>query len=282
MKIQRRDFLKTSLAASATAALASQTQAASGSPASAREYYELRCYHLKADTRLKANAPRAAVDAYLEKAVLPALGKRGLKNVGVFTEIEVDKPAGTSKPKADSPLWVLIPHATFESFVSTSAELNEDPALQQAAAAYFKMDKTTPPYERVDTWLLRAFKGMPKMEIPAFSKNKTAARVFEMRTYESFNEQKALMKMAMFNNGETQVMRDLNMGPMFFGQALAGKNLPHLTYITSGPDLATHLGNWKKFSTAPGWVKMKDDPQYKDTVSKNSAVFLVPTAYSQL
>ncbi len=282
MKIQRRDFLKTSLAASATAALASQSQAASGAPASAREYYELRCYQLKADTRLKANAPRAGVDAYLEKAVLPALGKRGIKNVGVFTEIEVDKPAGTSKPKADTGIWVLIPHATFESFVSTSAELNEDPALQQAAAGYFSMDKATPPYERVDTWLLRAFTSMPKMEIPAYSTKKTPSRVFEMRTYESYNEQKALMKMAMFNNGETQVMRDVNMGPMFFGQALAGKNLPHLTYITSGPDLATHLANWKKFSTAPGWVKMKDEPQYKDTVSKNSAVFLVPTAYSQI
>lgn len=282
MKIQRRDFLKTSLAASATAALASQAQAASSSPASAREYYELRCYHLKADTRLKANAPRAALDGYLEKAVLPALGKRGVKNVGVFTEIEVDKPAGTSKPKADTPVWMLIPHANFESFVSINTELNEDPAVLQAGAAYFNLDKTTPPYERVDTWLLRAFKSMPKMEIPAHAKNKTPTRVFELRTYESYNEQKALKKMAMFDNGETQVMRDVGMGPLFFGQAIAGKNLPHLSYITSGPDLASHLAAWKKFSTAPGWVKMKDDPQYKDTVSKNTPFFLVPTAYSQL
>lgn len=282
MKIQRRDFLKTSLAASATAALASQAQAATGASAAARELYELRCYHLKADTRLKTNATRAALDGYLEKAVIPALGKRGVKNVGVFTEIEVDKPAGTSKPKADSPLWVLIPHTTFESFVSTSAELNADPAVQQAAATYFALDKATPPYERVDSWLLRAFKGMPKMEVPAFSKNKTATRVFEMRTYESYNESKALKKMAMFDDGETQVMRDLNMAPLFFGQALVGKNLPHLTYITSAPDLATHLGNWKKFPTAPGWVKMKDDPKYKDTVSKNTPFFLVPTAYSQI
>jgi hypothetical protein len=282
MNIQRRDFLKTSLAASATAALATQAQAASGSSASNREYYELRCYHLKADTRLKANAAQAALDGYLQNAFLPALGKRGVKNVGAFTELEVNKSAGTSNPKADSPLWVLIPHASLESFVAVSADLNEDAAVKKAGAAYLNLEKGTPPFERVDTWLLRAFKSMPRMEIPAFAKNKVPTRVFEMRTYESYSEDKALRKMAMFDDGETQVMRDLDMGPLFFGQAVAGKNLPHLTYITSGRDLAAHLANWKKFPTAPGWVKMKDDPKYKDTVSKNIPFFLVPTSYSQI
>ena len=77
-------------------------------------------------------------------------------------------------------------------------------------------------------------------------------------------------------------MRDLGMSPVFFGQALAGPNLPHLRYITSGPDLATHLNAWKKFGPDPRWIKMRDLPQYADTTSKNTARFLTPRPYSTI
>ena len=140
----------------------------------------------------------------------------------------------------------------------------------------------TPAFDRVDTWLLRAFAGFPRTQVPAFSKTKTPTRIFEMRDYESHSEERALSKMAMFDNGEIDVMKDLGMSPVFFGQAIAGPNLPHLRYITCAADLATHLANWKKFGSHPTWMKMKDDPQYKNNTSKNTARFLVPTSYSQL
>lgn len=276
MKLQRRDFLKTTLAASASAALAAPLHAAGSYAAAGREYYDLRAY------RLKPGASSTLLDAYLEQALLPALAKRGIKNVGAFTELDVNKPAGTSTPKADSPVWVLIPHATIDSFVGVNAELNADAAVQRAGAAYLGVPKLTPAFERIDSWLLLAFKGMPRHEVPAFSKNKTATRVFEMRDYESHSEQKALNKMAMFDEGETQLMKDLGMSPVFFGQALAGPNLPHLRYITSGPDLASHLANWKKFGPDPRWIKMKDLPQYADNTSKNTARFLAPKPFSAL
>ena len=120
------------------------------------------------------------------------------------------------------------------------------------------------------------------MEVPAFSRSKTPTRVFEMRDYESYSELKALGKMAMFDNEEIALMRDLGVSPMFFGQALAGRDLPHLRYITGGPDLATHLANWKKFGPDPRWIKMKDLPQYADNTSRNTARFLTPKPYSQL
>jgi hypothetical protein len=103
-----------------------------------------------------------------------------------------------------------------------------------------------------------------------------------MRDYESHSEERALNKMAMFDDGEIEVMRDLGMAPLFFGQAVAGPNLPHLRYITCAPDLTSHLANWKKFGPDPRWVKMKEEPRYKDNTSKNTARFLVPTPYSQL
>jgi hypothetical protein len=276
MNIRRREFLKTSVVASASAALVGRAEAASSSPTSAREYYELRSY------RLKPGGSRAPLEAYLDKALLPALGKRGVKNVGVFTEINVNKQAGTSSPNADSPVWVLIPHATLDSFANTAAEINQDAAVQKAGAEYLQVRKATPAFDRIDTWLYLAFRSMPKMEIPAFSRKKAPQRVFEMRDYESHSELKALTKMEMFDEGETEIMRDLGMSPLFFGQSLAGPNLPHLRYITGGSDLATHLANWRKFGPDPRWQKMKDEPRWADSTSKNTARFLVPTAYSQL
>lgn len=284
MKSTRRNFLKSSLAASATAALATGISArtAQTSPsAAARDYYELRAYRLKPDTS------SAVLENYLEKALIPALNARGLANVGVFTEVEVDKKAVTAKPKIGTPtapvaIWMLITHPSLESFTQISAELNTDATVQAAAPEFFRTPKSNPAYDRVDTWLLRAFAGMPKLAIPAFSKNKTPSRIFELRDYESHSEERAINKMAMFNDGEISLMQDLGMSPVFFGQALAGPNLPHLRYITCGPDLATHLGNWKKFGPDPRWVKMKDQPTYKDNTSKNTARFIVPTAYSQI
>ncbi len=274
--MNRREVLTTSLAASAAATLAhSQLAAAEKSPG-VREYYELRAY------RLKPGASSALLEGYLEMAFIPALNQRGVKNVGVFTELEVDKKAGTSKPLAGSPFWVLVPHGSLESFVSVSADLNTDAAVQAAGADYLGVAKASPAFDRIDTWLYRAFASQPQMELPAFSKSRVPTRVFEMRDYESHSERAALSKMAMFNHGEIPLMKELGMSPLLFSQGIAGPNLPHLRYFTSGSDLAAHLAGWAKFGPDPRWKAMSTDPQYKDNTSKNTARFLTPTAYSQI
>ena len=65
MSTSRRTFIQTSLAATAAAALPARLAAAPNAPAAARDYYELRCYHLRADSRLKADANPALLDRYL-------------------------------------------------------------------------------------------------------------------------------------------------------------------------------------------------------------------------
>lgn len=283
MNVSRRTFVKTALAASATTALNSTLAADSAGPADpGREFYELRCYHLQAGIRLKADADPALLDSYLEQAFLPALARLGVKNTGVFTELDVDKKSGTAAPKPGSPVWVLVPHASLESFAQVAAGLNADPVVQSAGARYLNTPKTSPAFERIDTWLLRAFVGMPRMELPAFSRDRAPGRVFELRDYESHGELKALSKMAMFDEGEIALMRDLGMAPTFFGQALAGPNLPHLRYMTGAADLATHLANWDRFGPDPRWHAMKDLPRYADNTSLNTARFLAPKAYSQI
>src|SRR4051812_35190610 len=193
MLIPRRTFLKTALAV--TAASAADLRAAP-TDAAGREFYELRAY------RLKTGGTPDLLDGYLEKALVPALDQRGLKNVGVFSEVDVDKRAGTTTPKADTPVWVLIAHPTLESFVGVSGDLNADPAVQTAGASYLDVPKASPAFDRIDAWLYRAFQGMPQSEVPAFSKARTPTRFFEMRDYESHGEKAALNKMAMFNAGE--------------------------------------------------------------------------------
>ena len=241
-----------------------------------RDYLDLRCY------RLKPDAPRAALHTYLEKALLPALDRRGIKNVGVFTELDVNKKAPSSAPKADSPVWVLIPHPSLDSFVNVNTEIHTEAAVLKAGAEYLNAKKASPAFDRIDSWLLLSFKSLPKLTVPAFSRSRSPARIFEMRTYESYSEVKALSKMAMFDEGETEIMKSVGMSPVFFGQALAGKDLPHLTYMTSATDLTTHLANWGKFGPDPRWQKMKDLPQYADNMSKNIPRFLSPTAYSPI
>lgn len=277
MNIQRRDFLKTSLAATATAALASSAGAAAAAGSAGRHYYDLRCYRFKT-----AEAPRERLHGYLEKALLPALDRRGVKNVGVFTELDVNKPAATSTPKANSPVWVLITHTSLESLASVNADINEDPAVIKAGAGYLDVPKASPAFDRVDSWLLAAFKAAPHLTLPAFAKDRVPSRFFEMRTYESHSEAAALNKVDQFNVVEVEVMRDLGMSPVFFGQALTGSNLPHLTYMTSGSDIKAHFAAWAKFGPDPRWVKAKDDPKYKDNTISNIPRFFTPTAYSQI
>lgn len=276
--MKRRHFLTTSLTVSAAATFSTATNltAADAGAAAGCDYYELRAY------RLKPGASPAALDGYFEKAFIPALNARGVKNVGVFTEVDIDKNALTSKPKPDSPLWVLVPHPSIESFISVSADLNTDSKVQDAGAVYLNVPKANPAFDRMDTWLYRAFSGMPRMELPAYCTDKVSTRIFEMRDYESHGERAALNKMAMFNNGEIPLMKELGLGPLLFGQGIAGPNLPHLRYFTSGSDLGAHLANWAKFGPNAVWKKLSADPQYKDNTSKNTSHFLVPTAYSQI
>ena len=266
--MKRREFLKTSLTASSIAGLSALGVGAKAaeSGSSNREYYELRIY------RLKASAKGDLLDAYLEKAAIPAWNQLGIKPVGVFTEKEAkDAPA----------VYVLIPYPTLDAFVKATARLNSLSGLDQAAQDYLQSPKANPAFDRIDSWLMLAFAGMPKLEQPDYSRDKKA-RMFELRTYESHSEVKAVKKVEMFNSGEIEVMRQVGLGPIFYGQALIGPNLPHLTYMLSAENDDAHKKHWAEFGKSPVWKKMQDDPQYKDTVSKITNHFLVPTTYSQV
>ncbi|HWA84736.1 MAG TPA: NIPSNAP family protein [Opitutus sp.] len=245
------------------AALGGTKSLAADAPATGREYYELRAY------RLKAGAGHAVLDAYLEKGLIPELNSSGVPAVGVFTEPEA---------KDGDAVWVLIPRKTLDGFAGVVVGGDRDAATK----AYFAAStKERPAFERVDTWLLRAFTGFPQAAVPALKRD-GKDRIFELRTYHSFNEEKARLKVEMFHGGEIGLMQQLGMSPVFYGEGLAGSDLPHLTYMLCNSDKDTHAKAWKAFFDDPVWLKLKNDPRYADTVNRVESRFLVPAAFSQI
>jgi len=241
----------------------SQSVAADAPP---QEYYELRVYRVEDADR------HQIVSGYLEHALLPALGRIGIDRVGVFTRM--DDPE-------DHAIYMLIPFKSLDDFTSLNAALEGDEGYQSAAAEYFSLPQKTPPYTRIESKFMKAFAGIPVIEEPSQTAARTP-RLFELRTYESHNEQMARRKVEMFNEGEIQVMRDVGLAPVFYGETLIGADVPNLTYMLSAGDMPSHQEHWAAFRVHPGWKKMQAMERYKGTVSNINKWMLIPTAYSQL
>lgn len=268
--MKRREFLKTSLTVSTLAGLstAGLNVPAAESGDGGREFYELRIY------RLKSGAKTDSLDSFLESAAIPAFNRLGIKPVGVFTERE---------SKEAPALYVLIPYPSLASFSEAVAKLLVDPELQKAGATYLQTPADNPGFDRIESWLMLAFAGMPKIELPAYSRDRKP-RMFELRIYPSYSEVKALKKVEMFNSGEMDVMRETGLAPVFYGQTLIGSGLPQLTYMLSAENQEAHSKHWEAFGKHSVWKKLRNDPQYADTVIEKGIKnhFLLPTSYSQI
>jgi hypothetical protein len=277
--MKRREFIKGSVVASGIAAIGldhPSSSAAERKQNGAREYYELRAYRLRSGA-----AGREILGNFLEKAAIPAFNRLGCKPVGVFVQAERSgNPSGT-EVRDPNTVFVLIPYPSLETVGDLTAALQSDSEFNKAGESYLQLAKDNAAFERIDSWLMLAFAGMPKLELPAYCSAKKQ-RIFELRTYESPTELKALKKVEMFNSGELDIMREVELGPIFFGQALIGPGLPHLTYMLSAESEDIHKKHFGAFGKHPTWDKMKKDPQYADTVSRIRNWFLTPASYSQI
>jgi hypothetical protein len=82
--------------------------------------------------------------------------------------------------------------------------------------------------------------------------------------------------------GEIAIFRRCGMNPVFFAQTLVGWKLPNLTYMLGFEDPAAMERAWGAFRNDPAWLKLKDDPAYKDTVSTITNLVMRPAAGSQI
>ncbi|MBU6401320.1 MAG: NIPSNAP family protein [Verrucomicrobia bacterium] len=263
--MKRRTFLKTTIAATSLAGLAKAitTKADDGAKP---QYYEVRTYTVKSERQQKL------VDNYWRNAAIPALNRLGIRPVGAF--VEADAPEVTK-------IYVLIPYDSLDIFGSVPGRLAADTEYQNAGTEYFAVPKSDPAYTRFESDLLVAFDGQKKLEVPQ-APSEGKSWLFELRTYESPSEAKGINKVEMFDHGEVELMHQVNLGPVFFGQALVGTQLPKLTYMVSSENADEHKKHWKAFFDAPVWKKLLGDPQYRDNVSRVSNTFLKRTPYSQI
>jgi hypothetical protein len=86
----------------------------------------------------------------------------------------------------------------------------------------------------------------------------------------------------MFNRGESQLMREVGLNPVFFGQAIVGPQMPNLVYMISGESRDEHAKHFKAFADSPLWKKLSADAQFRGNVSSSTSVFLKRTPASQI
>jgi hypothetical protein len=155
--------------------------------------------------------------------------------------------------------------------------LAADQTFISAADEYLSSPKNAPAYERIESQLMIAFAGYPRVKTP-----RSGERIFELRTYESHSEVQAKLKIEMFNDAELKIFDNVGLDGVFYGETLVGSNLPNLTYMLAYKDMAEHDRAWEAFRADPDWVQLRERPRYRDTVSKIINRFLQPTEYSQI
>jgi len=266
--MERRQFLSASLAASAAALTGTAALAATTAPDKPSEFLLLRRYTMTAGAQLKAT------EAFFAQALLPALGRMGLGPVGAF-KVDVGQDIYT--------YYLLIPAATAQPLAELDLTLANDAAFMAAADSFWNARANAAPFQRIESSLLKAFPGWPRVTPPAGAATH-AKRILQMRIYESASHGEHARKVEMFHKGEFDLFLNAGFHPVFFGDALIGPRIPNLTYMLAFDSMADLEAKWNVFRNDPGWKKLSSDPRYGyDTIVNNiSNLYLVPLDCSQI
>lgn len=229
---------------------------------------EIRIY------QITGKSQEAMVDAFLRDVYIPALHRAGISKAGVFKPVESDTAAYGKL------VYLFIPFNTIGQFEGLDGILEKDNVYAGAGRSFIDAPFDNPPYSRMQVILLKAFMDMPQFVAPVFP-TPVAERIYELRSYESATEAKAAKKIGMFNTGgKIALFKKLKFNAVFYGQALAGDEMPNLMYMTTFADIKTHDELWKEFGASPEWKKLSAMDEYKNTVSKVHVHLLHPTSYS--
>ncbi len=260
--IARRSFLSMTAAAGAVCMTGIETAGAAEADAG-REYYEWRAYHV--DTE----AQKAGLLEFWANAAIPAYNRLGVTPVGVFVAQD-----------ALSPVYVLLPHSSAESAAAATARLLDDAAFLEAGADFLDAPASSPAYTRIESSLMKAFAGMPRLERPT----EAASRVFQLRIYESPSVKTGQKKIEMFDIGEIAIFRKTGLNPVFFGETLIGTKMPNLTYMLGLEDADAMKTAWDTFRVDPDWLELRAIPEYADDkiLSGITNIVMHPAECSQI
>lgn len=238
-----------------------------GAPKSKQMFYEIKIY------RIGGTEQAGVTDNYLKNAFLPALHRAGIGNVGVFKPVEADTAYGKL-------IYVFIPYKTYDDYFKLVSTLENDKSYQDAGKAFLAAPFNNPPFKRYESIFMKAFAFMPEMKVYTFS-TPPAERIYELRSYESATEAKALKKIQMFNEGgEMKIFEEVGSNAVFYGQVLFGSLKPRLMYMTTYADMKSREEHWAAFGKHPDWKRISSMDEYKNTTSKTNFYLLHPTDYS--
>lgn len=264
--MRRRQFLSASLATSALAL--TQRGSAQSAPAHAREFYLIRRYNMQ-------SGPQTALtEKYFSEALIPALIRMGMGPVGAL-RLEY----GPETPD----FYALIPGPSADALAELDLRLAQDSEFMKAAEPFWSAPANAPAFLRVETQLLVAFEGWPKLVPPPATATK-GKRIFQLRTYESPSFADHVRKVEMFNNGEFEIFKTAGFHPVFFGDVLVGPRMPKLTYMLSLDGVDQLDAKWDNFRNDPAWKKLSSNPRYafEPIVSDIDNLLLSPMSCSQI
>jgi NIPSNAP len=232
-----------------------------------RAFYQLTVYHYSTVEQEKV------LDNYLQNALLPALHRMNIPDVGVFKAIANDTTTAKS-------LYVFISMKSMDMITKIPEKLSADKDYQAAGSEYITAVYTLPPYNRMETILLKAFSLAPQLQLPALKAAKKD-RVYELRSYESATEKIFRNKVQMFNEGdEIGLFAKLNFNAIFYSEVIAGSKMPNLMYMTSFENMTDRDAHWKSFGSDTTWKRLSSMPMYQKNVSHIDITFLRPVDYS--
>jgi len=229
---------------------------------SQNEIYELRIYELN------FFKPANILHDYFEKALIPALNRQGVNNIGAFEE------SGEALPKK---IYLLISYQNMQAHQDISDALENDSQFKLDAQSYWSAPSEKTPFRRLESIFIRSVSGFPNLIKPADD-----SELFELRIYESHNEDALRRKVKMFNDSEFAIFDDVGLNTVFFGTNISGKQMPCLTYLLAFKDKEEHQQAWSKFGPHPEWQRIIKIEEYKNSMNDISRVFLKPLGYSQL
>jgi len=232
-----------------------------------KEFYQLTVYHYSNSSQEKV------IDDYLQNALVPALHKMNIKNIGIFKNHSNDT-------LTDKTLYVLIPLQSLDEVMKIPEKLNSNKDYLAAGSSYLNAVYTTSPYSRMETILLHAFSLAPELQLPKLN-GPRKDRIYELRSYESATEKIFKNKVQMFNDGdEIGLFKRLNFNASFYGEVISGGKMPNLMYMTCHENKTARDANWKNFVDDPYWKKLSAMAEYQHNVSHIDISFLYPTEYS--
>ncbi len=230
-------------------------------------YYELKVYHLT-DAEQEVQ-----LDSYLEHALIPALKRNGLKDIGVFKNIP-------SEQDSTQKVYLLYAFKGLKGFGELGEALSKDSVLQREGQSFINAPYDAPPYERLEVIIMKPFKEMPYLR-PSSVTGERDKRVYELRSYESPTEALFQNKVEMFNEGgEVKLFEDVGFNAVFYGEVIAGSRMPNLMYMTTFKDMASRDSLWKVFFDTSKWNELWNDPYYANNVNKADILLFYPTSYS--